>query len=297
MELHYDIRYMVLLLGFLFLGLAAAQVSNPVREPSTNQDHHGAQPIYRVEVVARTVKAVNYGHRTVPTKVDLKGTVLAPEARGEARVESKRGAVEIEVQVSRLDAPTRFGNEYLTYVLWAITPEGRSTNIGELVLDGGNKGKLKVSSDLQAFALIVTAEPYFAVTQPGDVVVMENVIRADTVGKVEEVAAKYELMPRGHYTYVRPSRDDPHAVAGKKLSMDQYEAMLALYQALNAIQIARAAGADHEAADTMRKAEKLYEEARSLQSRSAASREVVTMARQSAQTAEDARAITAKHRP
>jgi hypothetical protein len=282
---------MAVFVSLLFLGLAAAQVGTP--EPVTN--HKGSQPIYRVEVVARTVKAVNYGHRTVPTKVDMKGTVLAPEAHGEARVESKRGAVEIEVQVARLDAPSRFGNEYLTYVLWAITPEGRSTNIGEVVLDPGNKGKLKVSSDLQAFALIVTAEPYFAVTQPSDVVVMENVIRPDTVGKVEEVAAKYELMPRGHYTYVRPARDDPHPVAGKKVSMDQYEALLALYQALNAIQIARAAGADREAGETMRKAERLYEDARKLQSRNAASRDVVMMARQSAQTAEDARAITAKH--
>jgi hypothetical protein len=279
---------MVFAVVLLFSSLAFAQA---------NRVDHGPQPIYRVEVVARTVKAVNYGHRTVPTKVDLRGTVLAPEARGEARVESKRGAVEIEVQVSRLDAPGRFGNEYLTYVLWAITPEGRSTNIGELVLDSGNKGKLKVSSDLQAFALIVTAEPYFAVTQPGDVVVMENVIRADTVGKVEAVAARYELMPRGHYTFVRPARDDPQPAAGRKLSMDQYEALHALYQALNAIQIARAAGADREAGDTMRKAEKLYEEARNLQSRNAASREVVTMARQSAQTAEDARAISAKHHP
>src|SRR6478672_12831961 len=229
---------MVLLVGLLFLASAAAQVSNPVREPSTNPDNHGPQPIYRVEVVGRTVKAVNYGHRTLPTKVDLKGTVLATEAKGEARVEGKRGAVEIEVQVGRLDPPTRYGNEYLTYVLWAITPEGRSTNIGELVLDPSNKGKLKVSSDLQAFALIVTAEPYFAVTQPSDVVVMENVIRPDTVGKVEEVIAKYELMPRGHYTYLRPAREAARMPEGKKLSMDQYEAVLALYQALNAIQIA-----------------------------------------------------------
>jgi hypothetical protein len=281
-------------LGFLFAGLAVAQVSNP---SATSQADHGPQPIYRVEVVARTVKAVNYGHRTIPTKVDLKGTVLAPEARGEARVESKRGAVEIEVQIARLDPPSRFGNEYLTYVLWAITPEGRSTNIGELVLDPSNKGKLKVSSDLQAFALIVTAEPYFAVTQPGDVVVMENVIRPDTVGRVEEVAAKYELMPRGHYTYVRPSREAAPSVPGKKLSMDQYEAMLALYRALNAIQIARAAGADRAASETMHKAVKLYEDARNLHSQNAASREVVMMARQSAQTAEDARAISAKHRP
>src|SRR5690348_8370123 len=288
---------MMFLVSLLFLGLAAAQVNNPAREPAKSQDNHGPQPIYRVEVVARTVKAVNYGHRTVPTKVDLKGTVLAPEARGEARVESRRGAVEIDVQVSRLDAPGRFGNEYLTYVLWAISPEGRSTNIGELVLDPGNKGKLKVSTNLQVFALIVTAEPYFAVTQPGDVVVMENVIRPDTVGKVEEVEAKYELMPRGHYTYMRPARDSVPPVAGKKMTMDQYEATLALYQALNAIQIARAAGADRDAGDTMRKAEKLYEDARNLQSHNAASRQIVMMARQSAQTAEDARAISAKHRP
>jgi hypothetical protein len=288
---------MMFLVSLLFLGLAAAQVNNPAREPAKSQDNHGPQPIYRVEVVARTVKAVNYGHRTVPTKVDLKGTVLAPEARGEARVESKRGAVEIDVQVGRLDAPSRFGNEYLTYVLWAITPEGRSVNIGELVLDPSNKGKLRVSSDLQAFALIVTAEPYFAVTQPGDVVVMENVIRPDTIGKVEEVAAKYELMPRGHYTFMRPSREAAPPEAGKKMSMDQYEAVLALYQALNAIQIARAAGADREAGETMRKAEQLYENARNLQTHNGASREVVMTARQSAQTAEDARAITAKHHP
>ena len=158
-ELHYDVSYMVFLVGFLFLSLAAAQVSNPAREPATNHDDRGPQPIYRVEVVARTIKAVNYGHRTIPTKVDLKGTVLAPEARGEARVESKRGAVEIEVQVSRLDAPSRFGNEYLTYVLWAITPEGRSPISANSSSIPATRASTRCLSDLQAFALIVTAEP------------------------------------------------------------------------------------------------------------------------------------------
>jgi hypothetical protein len=254
------------------------------------------QPIYRINVVRRSVQAVNYGHRTMPTKVDLKGTVLAPEARGDATVEAKRGAVEIEAKIERLSAPTRFGNEYLTYVLWAITPEGRPVNLGEFVLDPNNKGRLKVSTDLQAFALIVTAEPYFSVTTPGDVVVMENMVRPDTTGKVEEVAARYELMPRGHYTYVQPPATPNPAANRATLSMDQYEALLALYQALNAIQIARAAGADQNAGDTMRKADQLYEEARGLQSRGAGSRQVVMIARQAAQTAEDARAISAKHR-
>lgn len=271
--------------------LFAAQIAGAAQVRTTPESADRRQPIYRIEVVQRSTKAVNYGHRSLPTKVDLAGTVLAPHARGEAKVESKRGSVEIDVKVEKLFAPTRFGAEYLTYVLWAITPEGRPTNLGELVLDGGDKGKLEVTSELQAFALLVTAEPYFAVTQPSDVVVMENVIRPDTVGKVEEVFAKYELLPRGHYTYQRRAGDAPPPAAGEKLPMDQYEAVLALYQAFNAIQIARAAGADSQAASTMKRAEQLYEEARTLQSKNAASGQVIMMARQAAQTAEDARAI------
>jgi len=272
-----------LLAAMSLTGMLAAQERSP-------------QPIYRINVVERSIVAVNYGHRTIPTKVDLRGTVLAPEARGEARVESRRGAVEIDARLKKLEAPTKYGREYLTYVLWAITPEGRPTNLGELVLDPDNEAKLKVTSELQAFALIVTAEPYFSVTQPSDVVVMENVIRPDTVGRTEQVSARYELMPRGHYTYEKSDAATVGSADREKLSMDQYEAVLALYQALNAIQIARAAGADEAAGETMSKAERLYENARQLQSKSASSREVVTIARQAAQTAEDARAITAKRR-
>ncbi len=264
-------------------------------QATTGPAQSGSQPLYRVNVIERSIRAVNYGYRTSPTKIDLKGTVLASEADGEAQVTSRRGAVEIEAKVERVPPPARFGAEYLTYVLWAITPEGRPRNLGELILNDDGKGKLKVSSDLQAFALIVTAEPYFSVSQPSDVVVMENVIRRDTVGKVEDVAIKYELMPRGHYTYLRGS-SDAVPQQGRKLSMDQYEAMLALYQALNALQIARAGGADAEAAETMRKAEALYEQARSLQARGAASRQVVMLSRQATQTAEDARSISARRR-
>ena len=253
-----------------------------------------AQPIYRIQVIQRTVNAVNYGYRGAPTKVDLRGTALAPNAGGEVKVQSHRGVVELEAKIKRLPAPTRFGREYLTYVLWGISPEGRPTNLGELIVDADNEGKLKTSCELQSFALLVTAEPYFAVAQPSDVVVMENVIRPDTVGRVDEVVARAELLPRGHYTYLRPSGDAKEAASGGKLSMEQYEAMLALYQALNAIQIARAAGADQSAAEVMRRAEQLYEEARRLQSGNAKSRQVVMTARQAAQTAEDARAIQAK---
>jgi hypothetical protein len=245
-----------------------------------------------VTVVSRTTKAINYGHLTDPTKVGLKGTVLMTEAQGEARVESKRGAVEIEAKINHLGSPTRFGPEYLTYVLWAISPEGRPVNLGELVADPSDKAKVKVSTDLQAFALIVTAEPYFSVMQPSDVVVMENVVQPGTLGRVQEMDAKYELLPRGHFTYDVGA--PPTAPAGAKLSMGEYEALVATYQAQNAIQIARAAGADKYAAGTLQKAEQLYRQAVDLQAKKPSSRQIVTMAREAAQAAEDARAISTK---
>ena len=140
-------------------------------------------PIYKIMIVERTAKAINYQHRNGATTIDFTGTPLMPKARGEAKVESKQGYIEIEVEFDDLQSATRFGPEFLTYVMWAITPEGRATNLGEVILNG-TKSKLNVSSELQAFGLIVTAEPYFAVTQPSDVVVMENFVRRDTSGTI-----------------------------------------------------------------------------------------------------------------
>lgn len=248
-------------------------------------------PVYEVTVISRTTKAVNYGHRDLPTKVDLKGTVLAPEAKGEATVESKRGAVDVETRFSRLESPQRFGAEYLTYVLWAITPEGRPVNLGEVVPNTSDKAKLRVSTDLQSFALIVTAEPYFSVAQPSNVVVMENVMRPDTIGKIEQVDAKFELLPRGHYVYDKGARSP--VADTPRVSMNEYESLSAIYQAQNALQIARSAGADRYAPETLQKAEQLYQQAQSYDKKSGY-KQVVMTARQAAQTAEDARLIALK---
>ncbi|MFZ0433546.1 MAG: hypothetical protein WAL86_12720, partial [Candidatus Acidiferrales bacterium] len=154
---------------------------------------------YRVNVVSRTTRAVSYRHRSGATKVDFRGTNLMPTAAGEAKVESKRGTMEIEAEFSGLDVPTSFGGEYLTYVLWAISPEGRAVNIGEVLVGENHRSKLEVTTDLQAFAMIVTAEPYYAVRRPSDVVVLENEVRPDTEGATEAVDAKYELIDRGGY--------------------------------------------------------------------------------------------------
>jgi len=200
----------------------------------------------------------------------------------------------VEAKMKNLEPPTKFGREYLTYVMWAITPDGRATNLGEVVANDDNKGKLATASELQAFALIVTAEPYYAVTMPSDLVVLENVIRPDTMGKFEEIDAKYELMPRGHYTFDVQAPTYSSQTPERKVSLDEYEMLLELYQAQNAVQIARSVGADRLAADTLRRAEQLLQEARNAHERKAGNKTVVMTARHAAQAAEDARIIAVK---
>jgi outer membrane protein OmpA-like peptidoglycan-associated protein len=243
----------------------------------------GAPPIFRVTVTGRTAKAVNYHHRSGATKIDFRGTELLSGARGEAKVESKQGYIEIEVEFDGLQPATKNGAEYLTYVLWAITPEGRTANLGEVLLNG-TKSKLDVTTELQVFALVVTAEPYYAVRQPSDLVVMENVVRPDTKGKVEEIDAKYELLQRGQYQRL----SNPLALkADKKLPLE-------IYEARNAVQIARAVGADRFSAETFGKAEKSLAQAEAYQARNAGKKPVTTSAREAVQMAEDSRAIAVK---
>jgi outer membrane protein OmpA-like peptidoglycan-associated protein len=255
------------------------------------------QPIYRVTVVARSLEAVNYEHRGGPTPIDFQGTVLLPRAKGTAIVDSHRGSVEIDAKFEHLDPPTRFGREYLTYVLWAISPEGRPKNLGEVLVDSSDHAHLKVTTDLQAFGLIVTAEPYYSVTIPSDVVVAENLVRPDTIGAREQVTAKYELMPRGQYTLnIQPAQLHSFAGEGPKLSYDRYEAVLELYQAENAVQIARSLGADQYAPDSMSKAVALLSQAQDMDARRQDTHAIVSAARESAQMAEDARAIAVKRK-
>jgi outer membrane protein OmpA-like peptidoglycan-associated protein len=240
-------------------------------------------PTYRVTVTARTAKAVNYRHRSGATKIDFRGTEFLPNARGEAKVESKQGYIEIEVEFDGLESATKNGAEYLTYVLWAITPEGRTSNLGEILLNG-TKSKLDVTTELQVFGLVVTAEPYFAVTQPSDLIVMENVMRSDTKGKIEEVDAKYELLQRGQYQRLA----NPLALKlDKKLPLE-------LYEARNAVQIARSMGADRFATETFQKAEKSLAAAEAYDARKADKKSLTMTAREAVQTAEDARAIAVK---
>ena len=263
-------------------GLLSAQEPRVPAENATRLSA-GESPVYRLSLTERTVKAINYQHRSGATRIDFRGTELLPNGGGEARVEGKQGYIRIEAEFFGLQPAAQNGAEYLTYVLWAVTPEGRTANLGEVVLNGA-KSKLDVTTELQVFGLVVTAEPYYAVTQPSDLIVMQNMVRADTKGKIEEIDAKYELLQRGQYQRLA----NPLA-----LKFDRKQP-LELYEARNAVQIARAVGADRFAAETFQKAEASLAQANAYQERHAGNKAVIMTAREAVQTAEDSRAIAVK---
>ena len=245
-------------------------------------------------MIQRTIDAVDYQYKTGPTPVDMKGTVLLPDAKGAATVESKAGATEIDFHADHMAATQHFGREYLTYVLWAITPEGRPHNLGEIIPGSSDKGKLRVTTDLQAFGLLVTAEPYAAVREPSGVVVLENQIRPDTIGKAVPIQVHYELMAPGHYTYDVAADLNPHNTP--MVTMDEYTATLELYQAQNAVQIAKARGAQQYAPEVYQKAEDQWMAAQRLHDERADKNAVVTAARTAYETAEDARVLAEKRK-
>jgi outer membrane protein OmpA-like peptidoglycan-associated protein len=266
--------------------LIAAQETNPT-QAKVQPGQSGSTPIFRVTVVSRSIQAVSYRHRSGWTKVDFKGTSIAPEAHGTAEVNSRLGHAQIKLDIKELPSARSFGQEFLTYVLWAITPDGHPQNLSEIVVDShGNYSSDSVSTDLQAFGLIVTAEPYYAVSMPSDVVVMENIIRQDTVGRDLLVDAKYELMPRGQYMY----QVDPSKVHKIDLTSDKKNP-LEIYEAMNSIYIAQYARADQYASDQYQAAQALLNQAEDYQARKQWKPAIMT-AREAVQKAEDARLVS-----
>jgi outer membrane protein OmpA-like peptidoglycan-associated protein len=242
--------------------------------------------MYQEVLVDRTVKAVKYAHRSGSTKINFEGSDLMTSAKGEAKVDSHRGAMEIKVEFWNLQKPTTFGAEYLTYVMWAISPEGRAVNLGEVLVGSNDRSKLDVTTDLQAFAMIVTAEPYYAVRRPSNVVVLENSVRSDTEGTIEVVDAKYELIDRGGYI---PTgyKFDP-VVLNAKLPLEFFEAR-------NALRIAQSSGAENYAASSYTNASDQMKQADDMAILKHVDRKrLSSTSRMVVQTAEDAREISVK---
>jgi len=249
-------------------------------------EHMNSTPTFRVVVISRSVQAVNYKHRSGSSKLDFAGTTLMPAANGVAEVNSHRGSIVVQAEFGDLQKPTTFGNEYLTYVLWAISPEGRAVNLGEVLVGDNHRSKVEVTTDLQAFALIVTAEPYYAVRQPSNAVILENVVREETKGTTEAVNAKYELMERGGYI---PTgyKFDP-VVLNAKLPLEFFEAR-------NALRIAQSEGAEQYASGSYQHAVQLMNHADEYATRKHIDKKpLIAISREAVETAEDARAITVK---
>jgi outer membrane protein OmpA-like peptidoglycan-associated protein len=284
--------------GVLTFALAAsaflsAQEPNPTSRP--NPEGANSPPemrdgilVYKVTVVGRDLTAINYFHRSGSTKVGFQGTALLPAAKGSAKVDSKQGRTSIDLDIQGLSPANGFGPEYLTYVLWAITPEGRPVNLGEVLPGGSKEGiHMTVTTNLQTFGMIITAEPYFAVTMPSDIVVMQNVVIDDkTTGVIEQVNAHYSLLPRGAYEETAGRHTVLHPITRNERSP------LELYEAENAVQIAEAAGADKYAADTIATAKVALKNAEDLDMHKSNAKETVTFAREAVQSSEDARIIT-----
>jgi hypothetical protein len=270
----------------------------PLCGQSTTDHSDETVPIYKVTVVQRALQAVNFERHGGSTHLDLKGTILMPKADGDVKVTVKNGYTAVDATFKHLEPPTQFGTEFLTYVLWAITPDGKSINLGEVIPDGSDKASMQVTSPYSTFGLLITAEPYFSVPYPSDVVVMESFVRPDTVGRVEQVRAKYDLLPRGQYTLNIKPKDLPSASmkSDTGVGMREYEAILELYQARNAVQIAKADGAANAATDTFARAQQYLNQAENAYAGKKDYNAVTNSARQAVQAASDARTITMRQK-
>jgi outer membrane protein OmpA-like peptidoglycan-associated protein len=272
--------------AFAQLQTTTTQSVSPTQDSTTITKQDGVY-FYKVTVVHRDLDAVNYLHRSDSTKIGFRGTSLLPKAKGEAKVQSERGRITIDANFKGLTPANGFGPGYLTYVLWAITPDGRATNLGE-ILPAGTKNDIHVTTGLQSFGMIVTAEPYFAVTQPSDVVVLQNDILQDkTNGVLEKVNAHYALLPRGFYAPTGGSGTNENPITRDEKSP------LELYQAYNAVRIAQANGADKYASDIVSEAKKDLQNAADINSNKKGDRKMeITFARQAVQRSEDARLVS-----
>jgi outer membrane protein OmpA-like peptidoglycan-associated protein len=300
----------IALLAFILSGAVFAQDNSaapmypndphPVQPPANSQDaapqemnqntgQNDQIPVFRVNVYARTTKAVNYRHRGGSTTVDFRGTEQMPEVGGRAKVDGKAGRLAINAEFTHLPRAASLGGQYLTYVLWAITPEGRAVNLGEVLPGDNGKDKIDVTTDLQAFGMIITAEPYYAVTHPSNKVVAENILRQETKGFEEPIDAKFDVLEGKQYTIDVPAEQLPSSQADPRVPLD-------LLEARNAVAIAKAAGAKDYATDSLTKADDMLQRAEDYYQRKQGRTPIGTAARGATQMAEDARVLTLRRK-
>ncbi len=261
--------------------------------PQGNVTSMEKTPVYRINVVSRSVEAVNYRHRNGSTRIDFHGTSLMPDASGQAKVDSKAGRLEVDAEFKNMRNANYFGPEYLTYVLWAITPEGRPVNLGEVVPNGKQEVHIHVTANLQAFGMIVTAEPYFAVTRPSNITVIENQVRRDTKGWEQPISARYDSTEKGEYTVDLGSNQLPSSTVDPEHAK---RVPLNLLEARNAVAIAQATGARQYAPEALARAQEFLDRGEDYLRRKQSSSAIGTVARGATQAAEDARILSIRRK-
>ena len=287
MEIHVKSRFLYRgLASLIFLWIAASQSaaqSTGIYKPDST-----ATPQANAGYVARTTKAVNYRRANGSTRVDLQGTELLQGASAEVKVESKKNRMEIEAKFEGLNDATKFGLEYLTYVFWAVSAQGRAENLGEVVAKNG-AAQVRAVTDMQTFGMIVTAEPYFAVTQPGNMVVLENNIPMAASGKIENIDATYELLGRGVYSSSNTKIENAIFGIDPKTPRE-------LFEARNAVRIARNASGGKFALSTLAKAEQQLTAAEEAYHAKRDKKTVESTARDVVETAEEVRVMAVKQK-
>lgn len=211
------------------------------------------------------------------TSLDFRGTEQLIVAKGSAQIKIERGAAQIDAKFQDLLPPVIFGPEYSAFVLWAITSQGRVLNLGEVVIRG-DRGEIKTSVPLQSFGLIVTAEPYSAISIPSNVVVLENVRVSRTSTATSRITPPIEMVEQGQY-----------AAAGIEPFDWDSELPRDLFQARNAVRIAAWQGAGQFAADQLTKAQQALKEA---ETSDKDRNQMIQFSRQAMQLAEGARVQT-----
>jgi outer membrane protein OmpA-like peptidoglycan-associated protein len=258
---------LVLLCTALTAGFCMAQTQQP--EPAAN-------------VISGTVAAIGYPVGGGGTTVNMVGTAAASQASGQAKVDAKAGGTGIALKVAGMPQPTELGAEFLTYVLWTVTPDGTTRNLGEIPIDKNGQGKLEANAPSQTFALIVTAEPYYAVRVPSEVVILTNETRKNTKGKIYPDNS-YKLMRRSEYSKL----GNPLA-----LKPDLKKVPLDIYEARNAVDIAKSRGAEQYAPEIFSKAQSSLQMAENALTQDSSKNQLISTARQTIQFAEDARALS-----
>lgn len=283
------------LIGFALL-LAAGLVPLDAQQRGAVQK---PPPIKVIEVKEPDGQILSYRYGSGSTEVRMRGTKLAPEARIKLKVGSRPGFAEIDINrgdVTGLKPAHQFGKDFLTYVLWAVSVDGKASNLGEITFDGARPVSINVTTPYQTFWLMLTAEPDYAVVDPSPQVILYSYSAKQSASEPSGTRAltiKGDLFFFTHYTTYNSSPGNLERAPNELL---QARKALELASKSGILAVRRAAGAprlreEERTREVLEQAKAVLAQAEDAYRKNPQGREVVQFARTAAQIAENARAL------